>query len=208
MAWRHDLGNKTPQQRVIIMKKDEEEKRRKDEGQKNVTKVIAPKAPSVFPTAIFMKLTTDGTGTFNGVETMKVYKEFTNEHRFVWFSTNALSTGIAKKQQEKFLKAINNGDLVEIYFAVGKTSCGNNDIMYKANVSDIRSDSEYFKTPDASLTPNEWEDLNSKIWIRISNIESFNDLSATDFIVESTGRILREVIDKSQYLFGYIRRSK
>ena len=208
MACRYDLGNKTPQQQVIIMKKDEEEKRRKAEAQRNATKTIAPKTPSVFPTAIFMKLTTDGTGTFNGVETMKVYKEFTNMHKFAWFSTNALSTGIAKKQRDNFLKAVNNGYLVEIYFAVGKTSGGNNDLMYKAHVLDIKSDSASFESPDVSLTPKVWEDLNSKIWIKISNIESVNDLSATDFVVESTGRILREVIDKSQYLFGYIRRSK
>lgn len=207
MVWRYDLGDKSPQQRIIIMKNDEEEKRRK-EAQRNVTKAVVQKTPSVFPTAIFMKLTTDGTGGYNGVQTMRVYEQFTKEHKFAWFSTNALSTGIAKKQQGKFLKSVHDGYEVEMYFAVGKTSDGNNDIMFKANVLDIRSDSECINSPDVSLTPEVWRDYNCKIWIKIANIQSIKELKAADFVVESTGRNLREVIDKSQYLFGYIRRSK
>jgi len=55
--------------------------------------------------------------------------------------------------------------------------------------------------------PDKWEGLKYNIWIKISNLKKEEKLSASDFIVSSTGNNLKEVITKGQYIFGYIKRN-
>lgn len=111
---------------------------------------------------------------------------------------------MAKSRVIEFEKAISRGELVYIYFAVGKGVEGDNEIVYRANVLKIVSNRDCIPSPDKSATPSEWKDLNNKIWIQIADMKGIENLKACDFIVPSTGSNLEQVISKSQYHFGYI----
>lgn len=160
----------------------------------------------IYPKAIFMRLGHASGNQYNGTDTIEIYKEFCNKSHCVWFSTNSLNRGMSKIKLKEFHEAINNGLCVEIYFAIGKTSGGNNDIQYKAEVIDIKSDPEGLYSPEKGLTPVEWQELNNKIWIKIQKIRHCFNLSVNDFVVVSSGNILGQAIAKSQYQFGYIER--
>lgn len=71
---------------------------------------------SVYPTALFMKLSHESTGELSGDETLEVYEEFCRDNNAVWFSTNSLSHGMGKKRQAELLAAIRNEQIVEMYF--------------------------------------------------------------------------------------------
>jgi len=205
MGWRYDLENKTPQQRAIIMQRDAEEKSRTEEAKKKAAmQSEKPRNEKIFPVSLFMKLTTGNSGNFNGIETIRIYNDFCGEHQFVWFSTSILANGISRKKQNQFLEAIRTGFLIEMFFAIGKKGGGNNDIMFNASVVDIQSDKEEIPSPDSSLTPEVWRNENRKIWIKMKDIQPFQAISAKDLFIESTGRNLNEVLEKSQYSFGYV----
>lgn len=169
----------------------------KSQPNKSVQKVIYPKA-------IFMRLGHSSGNQYNGTDTIEIYKEFCNKRHCVWFSTNSLNRGMSKTKLKEFHEAINNGLCVEIYFAIGKTSGGNNDIQYMAEVIDIKSDPEGLNSPENELTPVEWQELNNKIWIKIQKIRHYFNQSVNDFVVVSSGNVLGQAIAKSQYQFGYI----
>lgn len=202
MGFRYDTQHLSNQQRAIIDQRDREEKLRKEESKKK-SKV---NNKEIYTQSIFMKLGQDATGKYTGIETLRIYEDFIKKNGDVWFSTNSLATGMAKRKQLEFKKAIKNDYIVEMYFAIGKIVEGNNDIVYKANVIDIVSESDGISTPDDNFTPKEWRRLKNKIWIKINKLELLNNLTSHDFIISSTKRVLADVISRSQYHFGYIER--
>jgi hypothetical protein len=202
MAFRYDTKHLSSQQRAIINQRDDAERRRKEELKRKQEQTKKPS--QAYQSAIFMKLGQDATGKFTGMETLDIYERFISENRCVWFSTNSLSTGMSKTKINEYEKAIKSGEIVDIYFAVGKNVEGTNEIVYKASVLQIVSDAEGIFSPYNKLTPDVWRDLKNKIWIRVDDMKSINNIKASDFIVSSTGSNLEDVISKSQYHFGYI----
>lgn len=201
MAFRFDTQHLPAQTREIINKRDENDKLLKA----NTKGTTATSHKVIFPTAIFMKLGHDGVQALNGVQTMQIYDKFCKQKGTAWFSTNSLATGMSEKQREKFINAIGNGYTVEMYFAVGKSSSGNNDIQYRAEIIDIRTDANGITSPEKLLTPQQWANDKNKIWIKIKDLQLFTNLTVHDFIVESSGKILANSIEHSQYHFGYIK---
>lgn len=204
MGYRYDLAHLSSQARHTVMGKEQNSNLLVDR-QEYVQKKENNK---VYNIALFSKLGLDATGEYNGQESLKIYQDFCDEHKAVWFSTNALAKGIGRNRKQEFLKAISERSSVEIYFAVGKGSDGKNDIVYKGEVLDIRSDKEGIISPDLELTPKVWNNLENKIWIKLKNVKPCNDATACDFTVASTGNKLANVITKSRYHFGYIKRNK
>jgi hypothetical protein len=202
MPFRYDTQHLSSQQRAIINQRDNAERRRKEASRKKQEQMKKP--PQAYRSAVFMKLGQDATGKFTGIETLDIYERFVSENGCVWFSTNSLSTGMSKTKINEYEKVIKSGEVLNIYFAVGKNVEGTNEIIYKARVLQIVSDAEGILSPDKKLTPDEWKDLKNKIWIKVDDMRSINHIKASDFIVSSTGSNLEHVISKSQYHFGYI----
>ncbi|KLU60296.1 hypothetical protein CEB3_c31470 [Peptococcaceae bacterium CEB3] len=159
-----------------------------------------------YSTAIFMRLGINKSLKLTGSQTIAVYKGFCDTNGAVWFSTDSLATGMAEKKEEEFVRAVKDGFVVEMYFAIGKKGEGTNEIAYKAEVIDIVSDAIGRRSPDKNLTPAEWETDRSRIWIKLQKLVPFTSLTTADFIVASTGNVLVDSIRRSQYHFGYIRR--
>lgn len=202
MAFRVDTRHLQPQVREIINKRDENNKRIT-----NSNNTISKKTnKNIYPKAIFMKLGFDSTSNYNGVQTMQIYESFCRENGSTWFSTDSLATGMSEAKRSEFINAIKKEYVVEIYFAVGKNSGGNNDIKYKAEVIDIKTDGDKIPSPDKILTPDEWKNDRNKIWIMIKNINAIINPTTKDFIVASSGNILADSIAHSQYHFGYIKK--
>lgn len=80
-----------------------------------------------------------------------------------------------------------------------------NDIAYVADVEQIVSTKTPEKAPCKEYEyPSEWTGEEKRIWIRIKNLNREDKLTANDFIVISSGNVLKDVISKSRYIFGYI----
>ncbi|NAS19570.1 hypothetical protein GND98_017345 [Clostridium butyricum] len=199
MAFRYDTRHLPKQTQQIINKRDQNNKILKEES-------IITQTTNVYPISIFMKLGNDSTLNVNGNITMGIYKDFCDKNKEVWFSTDSLSKGMSSKRRKEFLEAINNNEIVEMYFVIGKGSNGNNDIQYKADVLDIETDANGLTSPNMKLTPQEYINENKKIWIKICNLKEFTKLTTKDFLVNSTNNSLDESLKKSQHHFGYIRR--
>lgn len=201
MAFRWDIRHLSSQVQQIISKRDDTDRFIKENlklERENEKKII-------YPIAIFMRLGIDTYSRLNGVETLKQYENFCGINKSVWFSTDSLATGMSEKRRTEFLNEINNGNTVEVFFAIGKSGGGNNNIQYKAEVIDIKTDAEGIGSPEKILTPDIWKDDKKKIWIKIKNIVP-TGLKAEDFIVQETKKVLAKSIEKSQYHFGYIKR--
>jgi hypothetical protein len=200
MAFRYDTRHLPPQVQQIISKRDDNDKL----STKSASK-LSKQSKTVHPVHIFMKLGYDSTKKFDGLQTIKEYENFCNKFKSVWFSTNSLANGMSEKRRAEFVNAIKSGNVVEIYFAVGKSRGGHNEIEYQGEVMDIKTDAEGIGSPEKAVTPNDWKDNNNKIWIKIKNIDLTN-LKTKDFIVQSSKKILSKSIEKSQYHFGYIKK--
>lgn len=202
MNFRYDTRHLSSQVQQIIRERDKNSKSLETSRNKQVE--VSRK--DIYNISIFMKLTIDITGVFNGLEILKIYKEFCYKNKCVWFSTDALATGMSEKKVKEFLSAIKDDYVVEMYFSVSKNSSRHNDIVYKGEVVDIKSDAKGIYSPDKSTTPNEWKDIKNKIWIKLKDVKSVDNVYSKDFIIASTGNVLSDVISKSQYHFGYIRK--
>ena len=199
MAFRHDTRNLSAQAQNIISKRDQNNKIL--EKQSIITQKI-----NIYPISIFMKLGNDSIINVDGNKTMEIYKAFCDKNKQVWFSTDSLSTGMAPKRRKEFLEAINNNEVVEMHFVIGKGSNGSNDIQYKAEVLDIETDANGLASPDKKLTPAQYINENKKIWIKIHELKQFTQLTTKDFVVDSTNNSLDISLQHSQHHFGYIRR--
>lgn len=198
MAFNFSTRNLSPQQQSIIRDRKENDERLKK--QSNTTK------DNVYEIAIMMKLGNDTEVKVDGNQTMEIYKDFCDKNGSVWFSTNSHTKGIGKQKYEEFTDVIHKGNTVEMFFIIGKGCNGTNDIEYKAEVVDIESDAKGISTPDANLTPNEYKQEVKKIWIKLINLQKYNDLNTKDFIIASTKKDLKPAIENSQYHFGYIQK--
>ncbi len=199
--YRYDMRDKTPQQQAIVRKRDEENARlKKDSENKRMTD--KNKAEMVYRKSLFMRLGKNPTTDWDGEGTIQAYKDFCQQNSSVWFSTDSLNRGMAEEKVREFKNAIKNGYAVFVYFAIGNTGNGVNEIEYRANVLDIKS-GEKTPCPDRNLTPSVWANDPKNIWININNIQ-IEPLKTIDFIVISSGKILRDSIANSQFHFGYI----
>lgn len=195
------MKDKTPQQQAIVRVCDSESRIMTDE----IKKQEKSKEKFIYKTALFMKLGISKSKSYDGEQTMGIYKNFCKSHSSVWFSTDSLHGGMSLKKVLEFNNVIKQGNNVEIYFAIGNVGGGNNDIEYKANVLNIVSKKCKIPTPDRLLTPNEYIDEKKYIWIEVNNIQK-TSLRKNNFIVISSGNILTKSIKKSQYHFGYIQK--
>ncbi len=201
MTFNYGTRNLTGQQKAIINEREKNDKILKEGSKQNSISKF-----NTFEIAIFMKLGQESSGKYNGIETLKIYQEFCINKGSVWFSTDSLAKGMSEKKRLLFLEEIEKNNIVEIYFAVGKGIDKINDIVFKGEVIDIKSDKEGVCSPDMNYTPSEWRNNNNKIWIKVKNLKPFDKLCAEDFIVESSGNVLKDIINRSQYQFGYIKR--
>jgi hypothetical protein len=199
MAFNFGTRHLSAQQQNIIRTRKEN-----DEILKNQINPIND--DKIYEIAIMMKLGNDLDIKVDGNETMKIYKDFCDKNGSVWFSTNSHPKGVGKQKYKEFTDVIDKGNTVEIFFIVGKGCNGTNDIEYRAKVIDIESDAKGIDSPDVNLTPIEYKKENKKIWIKISNLQKFNEVSVKDFVIASTKKDLKEAIEGSQYHFGYIKR--
>lgn len=155
---------------------------------------------------IFMKLGTvqDNQGyEYQGHETMQAYISDAVVRGYTWFSTQALYYGMSQKRVDDYNKTIGQGRKVTILFCIGEKAGGKNDIAYKAEVMEIKS----FNQPSALSSndyPKIWHGERARIWIKIKNIREENQLTVKLFEVTSTGADLQQVINNSQYHFGYV----
>lgn len=202
MGFRFDTRHLPQQTQAIIAARDANDKRSKEERMS----IHQESKKSIYVEAIFMKLGTDITGKYNGMDTLDIYQGTVRAKGYTWFSTNSLSKGMAEKKRIEFLKAVESKSIVHIYFAVGKKTDKLNDIVFMAEVKDIKTDAEGISSPEIDVTPEEWKGIKSKIWIKISKLEQVSDVTARDFVVVSSGKVLADVISKSQYQYGYIKR--
>lgn len=199
MAIRWDMRNKTPQQQAIVAARDKNTSMIRNTSNGNIVSPVL-----VYTTAIFMKLGWDCTGNFDAFQTIEEYINCISEYGETWFSTNALASGISKKKKEEIITAINSKKLVYIYFVIGKSGGGTNEIEYRAQIEEIESVKGGIKSPDVSKTPEPWKDEISTIWIKITNLQKNRVKKIEDFEFVSNGKALSEVLN-SNCCFGYIK---
>ena len=192
--------NLDPSIRGMIMQKEKNQAMNERTYSENVIK------QDIYPTAIIMRLGHSSSNQYNGKDTLKIYCDFCNKNHSVWFSTNSLASGMSEKKRSEFIGEIKNGNSVEMYFAIGRNSGGNNDIQYKAEVLDIKTDGDGIPSPEKTLTPDEWKNDKNKIWIKIKHLSPFTKLTTKDFVVVSSKKVLADSIAHSQYHFGYIKK--
>jgi hypothetical protein len=157
---------------------------------------------------VFMKLATaydlDG-NPLDGDDTIEVYKENleNNNLGYTWFSTQSLHSGMQKKKVDFYNKIIKAGEVVKILFAV---SGEENDIKYSARILEIVSSRDNITCPgDTAAVPDAFGlEEEGKIWIKITDLEPEENLTADMFVVASTGSNLKQVISTSQFHFGYV----
>lgn len=205
MGFRHDMRDKTGQQQAIVAQRDREDKLLKEQNSKQSNKQSSKSLENDL--SLFMRLGIDEKTNYNGIKTMDTYKIFVHKNDFVWFSTNSLANGMAKEKVNIIKDAIYNDEVVYMYFVVGKKGGGNNEILYCAEIVDIVTDAEGVRSPDKKLTPNEWKDCTNKIWIKVKRLSENTNLTTKDFVVISSGEILFDSIENSEYHFGYITRN-
>ena len=159
----------------------------------------------IYPLKIFLKLGKDSENAYNGRQVIRDYKEFLQLHTHAWFGTSALALGICKERKEEFLRAISEGQVVEIYFGIGKVYDGINELYVKVRVLGIITGRSKIVSPEPLLTPKAWQLACRETWFKIDEI---SELAAEDtvenFKIASTGKILKEVSEKSRFQFGYI----
>jgi 3'-phosphoadenosine 5'-phosphosulfate sulfotransferase (PAPS reductase)/FAD synthetase len=101
---------------------------------------------------------------------------------------------MSNKKINDFKNAIKSGNKVSIYFVIGKSGGGFNEIEYRAQVLDIASLSGGMKTPDERLTPDVWRNIENSIWIKISNLKEYNLKSVNDFEFIKNHKVLKDVL--------------
>lgn len=203
MAFRFDMMGKTRQQQVIVSQRDDAERIRLEKSQKKEHQKTEKVKAQDYPISIYMKLGIDSTGKYNGYQTMGIYQRFISANHLSWFCTNALNTGMSNKKIKDFKTAIMSGNKVSIYFVIGKSGGGFNEIEYKAQILDIASLSGGMKTPEECLTPDVWKNIDNSIWIKIGCLEEYNLKSVKDFEFVKNHKLLKDVL-KTNSCFGYI----
>lgn len=198
MGYRFDIAHLTGQQQAIIRQRDKE-------NLLHTSNTPSIKKKEIHPLKIFMKLGFDSTAQSNGRQTLDIYKQFADSKGAVWFSTDSHTKGMGKAKKNEFINAIKSGKVVEMYFAISKTSDGENKMIAIAEVQDIISEKDGTMTPDSQLTPEQWKTDKNKIWLKITHITYLEHVDCNDFIVASSGRNLMDIISISQHHFGYIK---
>jgi len=140
----------------------------------------------------------------DGWKTMQEYSDDEKDRGFTWFSTNALYAGMAQDKVKRYNSAINNGKKVTLLFAIGKGSEGTNEIVFKANVLEIKSSRQPEEMP-INEYPALFHGSKATIWIKVDNLQPESDLKASMFKFTESGEDLQDVIiGKNQFAFGYV----
>ncbi|MBO5373423.1 MAG: hypothetical protein J6A75_12015 [Lachnospiraceae bacterium] len=158
--------------------------------------------------SLFMKLgyseTNDGQ-RLGGEGTIQAYIRNCEMNGYTWYSTNSLKSGMNEEKVRKY-NALAEAGYLKMYFAMNQDDI-DNDIAYVADVEEIVSYTQPTAAPCQDFEyPEEWTGSKNNIWIKIKNLKKEEVLSAKDFVVSSTGNELKGVIQKGQYIFGYISR--
>lgn len=156
-----------------------------------------------YPISLMVKLGWDQTKGDTAFATLAAYEGVIEKKGSVWFGTNALASGIARKRRQEFLNAISNKKQVHMYFIVGKTGGGTNKIEYKAEVVSLESKKGGMACPESSLTPSEYSNQKCSIWIKMKNLQPCMDQSVSDFKFANNDKLLKQALN-STCCFGYI----
>lgn len=158
--------------------------------------------------SLFMKLGYSETNTgevLGGHGTIVAYMRNCAVNGYTWYSTNSLKSGMKEDKVREYNELAEQGYL-KMYFAMNQDDV-DNDIAYVADVEEIISYTQPTVAPCQDYEyPEEWTGAKNNIWIKIKNLKKEESLSANDFVVASTGNNLKGVIQKGQYIFGYITR--
>lgn len=138
----------------------------------------------------------------DGQTTMQIYERHLKGHASVWFSTDSLHTGMSKERVSHYNELINDGNDVRILFAYSDDK--RNDIQYSARIKEVKSYEQPTIAPDLML-PDEYYGEHKRIWIKITDLQKEDKISAKSFIIDSTGRNLQEIMSTSQFHFGYVK---
>lgn len=199
--------------RMFMLSRDEElyvnlEKKYFGVNDMQKQNVFGTNEPKVVNDYIFIKLsigTSINGQKMNGHEVIKAYQKniTANRRGYTWFSTDCLSSGMAKEKANDYNRRIAEGEKILILFAVADEQ---NDICYKAEVLEIKTSKQRIYCPDdVSCVPVEFgAEEHAKIWIKIANINEEHKLKADMFRIISTGVNLKDVISNSQFHFGYV----
>jgi len=106
--------------------------------------------PVVYPAGIFMRLgrivTVTGAAV-DGDETMDIYMQEIKRSGSAWFATDSLRRGMAQERVAEFTAAVQRKQTVRVYFMVGASSGGSNEIEYVADLLDLKSSSDRIPSP-------------------------------------------------------------
>ena len=159
----------------------------------------------IYPLKIFLKLGKDSETAYNGRQTIREYKEFLQLHTHTWFGTSALALGLNKERKEEFKRAIKEGQVVEIYFGIGKVYDGVNEIYAKAKVLEIVTGRSKIVSPEPILMPKLWQLACRETWIKIEGLVEVGEEDRIEkFKIASTGNELKWACERSRLQFGYI----
>lgn len=139
----------------------------------------------------------------NGEAIMQKYRSICEQKGSVWYSTDVLSHGMAKKRRKQFIEAIEKGISVKIFFAISEKGNGTNEIEYEAEVLDIETAPFRISSPDKALTPDDWANDANKLWIKVKELKQSQEFM-DDFIIISTGKSLSKTLKKTQCSIYYI----
>jgi hypothetical protein len=145
---------------------------------------------------------------YDGNQTIALYEADALTRGYTWFTTQSLYQGMSKKQTQRFNDAIAQGKKVTLLFGIGEHAGGTNEISYQAEVMEVVSYNIPTIIPsEQNNQPSIWRTIPAMIWIKIRNIKLETSLLANQFEIISTGANLKEVISKSQFHFGYVKKA-
>ncbi len=150
---------------------------------------------------IFMRLgwseTIEGED-INGEKTLQLYLEDATINGSTWFSTSV--KGMSAKKIEHYNGRISAEEKIKILFAIDKV------IAYSAEIMQVYSNDKPTLCPESGREPAAFSGEKQKTWIKIKNINPEKNISVGRLQVIKNGRNVKEVIDKSQCCFAYVKK--
>ncbi len=118
---------------------------------------------------------------------------------FVWWGNNQ------RFDPEKLIDEILNGKQPKALMAIPKSSYGNDNFKYVADIIDAKFSYEKQNAPDTDYVPNYYRHEQSKTWLKLKNfhrVES-TEYDISNYKLDSSNRPLSEVF-KTSYSCGYV----
>lgn len=88
----------------------------------------------------------------------------------------ALVLGISKQRWTELTRAIEEGEIVEVYYTIGRTYDDSNRMYGKAQVLEIETSEEVIPSPEPFYTPTPWQMYKTKSWIKIRHFIDWSEV--------------------------------